>query len=301
MKMLYPNPMAGRLKSALSRQVIFAPTEWTSLPQLRVLSRLVTVWLLSLETLYFQGLVLFLSDLISTSHHTTTHPPVMSGEANTSGNSEDREDDGGNILDDILNTKEEKFEDEEPVKSGESLLDDDDDESLEDHDIKQERDGDLLGSDISDSTDTEEDKGDHSDISVTRGSDSETGESVDSKDKVKVEKRSPSPDSEDAASKADDEEEKDVPERKKKGKKYDYATKLNYLFRDARFFLVKSNNPENVNLAKVSEIVVVSVFSLLVDSLQSKSVWSTPPQNEAKFNQAFVESRNVLLIFSVKV
>jgi len=204
----------------------------------------------------------------------------MSGEADTSGNSEDREDDGGNILDDILNTKEEKFEDEEPVKSSESLLDDDDDESLEDHDIKQE--GDLLGSDISDPTDTEEDNGDHSDISVSRGSDSETEESVDGKDKVKVEKRSPSPDSEDSASKADDDEEKDVPERKKKGKKYDYATKLNYLFRDARFFLVKSNNAENVSLAK------------------SKSVWSTPPQNEAKFNQAFLESRNVLLIFSVK-
>merc|ERR1719166_175743 len=91
------------------------------------------------------------------------------------------------------------------------------------------------------------------------------------------EKRSPSPDSE-----AEDGDDKDLPERKKKGKKYDYATKLNYLFRDARFFLVKSNNAENVALAK------------------SKSVWSTPPQNEAKFNQAFVESRNVLLIFSVK-
>ena len=183
----------------------------------------------------------------------------MSGEANTSGNSEDREDDGGNILDDILNTKEEKFEDEEPVKTSESLLDDTDDESLEDHDIKQEGDGDLLGSDISDSTDTEDDKADHSDISVSKGSDSETGESVESKDKIKLKKRSPSPDSDDAASKADDDEDKDVPERKKKGKKYDYATKLNYLFRDARFFLVKSNNAENVSLAKVSEMVLESV------------------------------------------
>ena len=30
-------------------------------------------------------------------------------------------------------------------------------------------------------------------------------------------------------------------------------------------------------------------------------MWSTPPQNEAKFNQAYAESRNVLLIYSVKV
>eukprot|EP00095_Tigriopus_kingsejongensis_P005250 maker-scaffold353_size198981-snap-gene-0.35 protein:Tk05250 transcript:maker-scaffold353_size198981-snap-gene-0.35-mRNA-1 annotation:"yth domain-containing protein 1" len=66
------------------------------------------------------------------------------------------------------------------------------------------------------------------------------------------------------------------------GKSYDYATKLNYLFRDARVFLVKSNNAENVSLSK------------------AKAVWSTPPANESRFNQAFEESRNVLLVFSVK-
>jgi len=57
-------------------------------------------------------------------------------------------------------------------------------------------------------------------------------------------------------------------------------TKLNYLFRDSRFFVIKSNNAENVGLSK------------------SKGVWSTLPQNEANLNQAFRESRNVLLIFS---
>jgi len=67
-----------------------------------------------------------------------------------------------------------------------------------------------------------------------------------------------------------------------KSRKYDYATKLNYLFRDARFFLMKSNNAENISLAK------------------NKGVWSTPPQNEAKLNQAFRQCRNVLLVFSVK-
>nr|CAD7405118.1 unnamed protein product [Timema poppensis] len=69
---------------------------------------------------------------------------------------------------------------------------------------------------------------------------------------------------------------------REKTKSYDYMTKLNYLFRDARFFVIKSNNAENVTLSK------------------AKGVWSTLPQNESKLNQAFRESRNVLLIFSVK-
>lgn len=65
------------------------------------------------------------------------------------------------------------------------------------------------------------------------------------------------------------------------GKTYDYMTKLNYLFRDTRFFLIKSNNADNVEISK------------------KDGVWATLPQNEANLNQAFRESRNVLLIFSV--
>ncbi|XP_004527021.1 YTH domain-containing protein 1 [Ceratitis capitata] len=65
------------------------------------------------------------------------------------------------------------------------------------------------------------------------------------------------------------------------GKSYDYMTKLNYLFRGTHFFLIKSNNADNVGIAK------------------TKNVWATLPQNEANLNQAFKESRNVLLIFSV--
>lgn len=49
-----------------------------------------------------------------------------------------------------------------------------------------------------------------------------------------------------------------------------------------RFFIIKSNNAENITLSK------------------AKGVWSTLPQNEANLNQAYKESRNVLLIFSVK-
>ncbi|XP_019645648.1 PREDICTED: YTH domain-containing protein 1-like [Branchiostoma belcheri] len=73
-----------------------------------------------------------------------------------------------------------------------------------------------------------------------------------------------------------------VPSSSVKAVKKDQSSKLRYLFRDARFFLVKSNNHENVALAK------------------AKGVWSTPPNNEMRLNQAFKESRNIILVFSVK-
>ncbi|XP_038127912.1 YTH domain-containing protein 1 [Cyprinodon tularosa] len=59
-------------------------------------------------------------------------------------------------------------------------------------------------------------------------------------------------------------------------------TQLRYILRDARFFLIKSNNHENVSLAK------------------AKGVWSTLPVNEKKLNAAFHSARSVILIFSVR-
>ncbi|XP_024917768.1 YTH domain-containing protein 1 isoform X2 [Cynoglossus semilaevis] len=60
------------------------------------------------------------------------------------------------------------------------------------------------------------------------------------------------------------------------------TTKLRYILRDARFFLIKSNNHENVSLAK------------------AKGVWSTLPVNEKKLNAAFRAARSVILVFSVR-
>src|SRR5271156_1228957 len=57
---------------------------------------------------------------------------------------------------------------------------------------------------------------------------------------------------------------------------------MNQILRDTRYFLMKSNNEDNVELSK------------------SRSEWSTPPANEVKINQAVNETRNVILIFSVK-
>jgi hypothetical protein len=80
-----------------------------------------------------------------------------------------------------------------------------------------------------------------------------------------------------------DEAKEQSKDNSKPGKKsYDYMTKLNYLFRETKFFLIKSNNVENVRISK------------------QKGVWSTLPQNEQNLNQAYKECRNVILIFSVK-
>jgi len=46
-------------------------------------------------------------------------------------------------------------------------------------------------------------------------------------------------------------------------------SKLKYVFRSARFFIIKSNNYENVALSK------------------ARGIWSTMPQNDARLNQAF--------------
>ncbi|KAG8454321.1 hypothetical protein GDO86_000821 [Hymenochirus boettgeri] len=60
------------------------------------------------------------------------------------------------------------------------------------------------------------------------------------------------------------------------------SNNMRYILQDARFFLIKSNNHENVSLAK------------------AKGVWSTLPVNEKKLNAAFRSARSVILIFSVR-
>lgn len=68
----------------------------------------------------------------------------------------------------------------------------------------------------------------------------------------------------------------------KKKPSEEYLSRLKLLFKSARFFIIKSNNYENIELAKV------------------KNCWSTRPWNETKLNQAFRTCKNVILIFSVK-
>lgn len=57
---------------------------------------------------------------------------------------------------------------------------------------------------------------------------------------------------------------------------------MDEFFEEARYFVMKSNNHENVALSK------------------AKGVWSTPKGNEKKLNVSFKRYKNVILIFSVK-
>lgn len=61
-----------------------------------------------------------------------------------------------------------------------------------------------------------------------------------------------------------------------------YSDLLSYFFKDAIYFIMKSNIQDNIDIA------------------MSKSLWSTPALNEAKLNHAFIYYRNVILIFSTK-
>lgn len=59
-------------------------------------------------------------------------------------------------------------------------------------------------------------------------------------------------------------------------------TRMDMFFEDARYFLIKSGNSENVVLSKHRE------------------VWSTTPRNEEILNKAFRSTKNVILVFSVE-
>ena len=206
-----------------------------------------------------------------------------------------------NILEDLLHQHEDNMFDEEPAKKEEEEEKEDDQASG--NPAAVESIGNDEHSDISDEesshSDCDDDDNPRNGKNSPAKSDGGSGRSDISEDEENIgndednkepeikEEKKPVPKREKitAPEKSDDEEEETKTssvQTKKKGKSYDYATKLNYLFREARFFLVKSNNAENVVLAK------------------AKGVWSTPPANEGRFNQAFSEARNVLLVYSVK-
>jgi len=83
-----------------------------------------------------------------------------------------------------------------------------------------------------------------------------------------------------------DGEDKNNTKRKKKRtsaeKVQEHKDFIDEMLKGARYFIIKSNNYENVSLSK------------------AKGVWATPPANERKLNDAFKHSTNVILVFSVK-
>jgi len=222
--------------------------------------------------------------------------------------------DSENVLDDLMQNNVQFDEDEKPKT--ETITNDDDQHSDiseneensdsdgsdgSDSDMEEERNkvdkNDSKSSEKSQKSELKENEEDHSDISededenITKKDTKEENSKSNSVKKEKVNSESESDAEEEAEKKPSvasritrpPQQTETQPEvKKKKGKSYDYATKLNYLFRDARFFLVKSSVSENVDLSKV------------------RGVWSTPPANEGRFNKAFRESRNVIMIYSVK-
>merc|ERR1719266_71927 len=224
------------------------------------------------------------------------------GQGDTSGIQTNTESE--NVLDDLIQNNVQFDEDEKPKTTNEANEDDDKHSDISDNETSDSSD-DSKSDDDEDKDDAksekskeEKEKEDHSDISededenITKNQEEKKSEDLKKSDKKK---------SESADNSSEDEKKEKKPTlasritrppqqtsttspevKKKKGKSYDYATKLNYLFRDARFFLVKSSVSENVDLSKV------------------RGVWSTPPANEGRFNKAFRESRNVIMIYSVK-
>ncbi|KAG5445616.1 YTH domain-containing protein 1 [Clonorchis sinensis] len=71
-------------------------------------------------------------------------------------------------------------------------------------------------------------------------------------------------------------------EQAEKGKEQRSPPKYRHMFKSARYFMIKSNNYENVEIAK------------------TRNVWSTTKGNETRLNKAFFDCPNVFLIFSVR-
>ncbi|CAL1531402.1 unnamed protein product [Lymnaea stagnalis] len=201
---------------------------------------------------------------------------LSSGKVNQNGDAPEQEESDDEEDDD----DDEEDEEEDEEEDGDEEEEDDDDEEEEDEDEEEEE----------DDGETVAVKEEKLDISLNA-----EDENIQSGDKSKRKsQRGISPiewdrRSEGSKNKAKDGSPTDLGDSSSKDSKgrdkeedRQYWSKLKYLMRGARFFLVKSNNHENVALAK------------------AKGVWSTPPQNEARFNQAFRECDNVILIFSVK-
>ncbi len=62
---------------------------------------------------------------------------------------------------------------------------------------------------------------------------------------------------------------------------------LRHIFSDAAYFLIKSGNEENISLAKSKVYNSFFLEFYLKRFFLFKGVWSTPPANENKLNQAF--------------
>lgn len=125
--------------------------------------------------------------------------------------------------------------------------------------------------------------------SVTSKSESEIASDDDEKeDEVPRERRlkrkasSPTEEQQSSAESDNSDSTESVHVKSKVAKAAKQKVNMDEFFEEARYFVMKSNNHENVALSK------------------AKGVWSTPKANEKKLNVSFKKYKNVILIFSVK-
>ena len=194
------------------------------------------------------------------------------------------------------------YEDAEDYGDGKFLDDDSEDDIPKASDLEEEENGEIVGEDLSYKEELNSVEDDF-DVRSEASSDRNFETTIErSNDEVMVRTISPIVfDREDSSSEEDDVEEDEgiappgeadviipkkeiiLPPAEVRAERRERHTKmLKYLFREAHFYLIKSNNFENVSLAK------------------AKGVWSTPPSNETKLNKSFREARNVILVFSVR-
>ncbi|XP_041104360.1 YTH domain-containing protein 1-like isoform X2 [Polyodon spathula] len=213
--------------------------------------------------------------------------------ASSEGNhSEDEGMDEEGVECDKVDGEEEEEEEEEEEDDEEEDEDEEDGEEEEDEEYEQEEADQRERNEENDyDTRSEASDSESESVSFSEGESVRSGSGSDASDKEKKEKkraRGISPivfdrsGSSASESYAGSEKKHDKLSSSVRAVRKDPTSKLKYILRDARFFLIKSNNHENVSLAK------------------AKGVWSTLPVNEKKLNAAFRSARSVILVFSVR-
>ncbi|XP_003222405.1 YTH domain-containing protein 1 isoform X1 [Anolis carolinensis] len=192
-------------------------------------------------------------------------------------NEEEEEEEG-------MEEEEEEEEDDDGEEDEEVEEDGDEDEEEYDQDERDQKEGNDYDT-RSEASDSDSESASFTDGSVRSGSGSEIS---DEKKKARKRARGISPivfdrsGSSASESYAGSEKKHEKLSSSVRAVQKDQTSRLKYILQDARFFLIKSNNHENVSLAK------------------AKGVWSTLPVNEKKLNAAFRSARSVILIFSVR-
>ncbi|XP_066484399.1 YTH domain-containing protein 1 isoform X2 [Tiliqua scincoides] len=215
---------------------------------------------------------------VNSEEYGSDHETGSSGSSDPGNTENDEEEEG------MEEEEEEEDEEDEDGEEDEEVEDDGEDEEDYDQDERDQKEGNDYDT-RSEASDSDSESASFTDGSVRSGSASDIS---DEKKKERKRARGISPivfdrsGSSASESYTGSEKKHEKLSSSVRAVQKDQTSKLKYILQDARFFLIKSNNHENVSLAK------------------AKGVWSTLPVNEKKLNLAFQSAKSVILIFSVK-